>query len=94
MVWPLSSSTEKVVLGKTWRTLPNTSSGASLVSVMVLAFDTRGLTLWFRLRRGIVNLPCTKLTATAPLERPATDLRLDGKCLSRCRLHEAVLGTL
>lgn len=50
MVCPLSSSTENVVLGKTWRILPKTSNGASLVSFTVVVFATRGLALRLRVR--------------------------------------------
>ena len=49
MTWPLSSSTENVVLGKTCLMLPNTSSGASL-GICDEALATRGELLAFRLR--------------------------------------------
>lgn len=55
--WPLSSSTEKVVLGKTCLILPNTSSGASFVFWEALVLEGRGLDLRFRVRVAIVDTP-------------------------------------
>jgi hypothetical protein len=56
--WPLSSSTEKVALGKTCLILPITSSGASLTFCAgFAAFGRRARVLFFRLRTGMDDTP-------------------------------------
>ena len=63
ITWPLSSSTENVVLGNTCLMLPNTSSGASLLSSEIFALDARGFAL--RLRVAITDSFPLLLTAAA-----------------------------
>ncbi len=57
MTCPLSSSTEKVALGKTCLMLPITSSGASLRFCGVVALGTRTRFLLFLLRTAMVSSP-------------------------------------
>src|SRR5579885_64168 len=64
MTWPLSSSTENVVLGNTCLMLPYTSSGASLVSSGGFVLEARGFAL--RLRVAIASFPCI-LPANRPI---------------------------
>jgi hypothetical protein len=84
MVCPLSNSTENVVLGKTWRMLPKTSSGASLTSVTVSAFETRGLALRFRLCGAIANPLFFDFNGAASTSGDARAVRL----LYGGRIHE------
>jgi hypothetical protein len=71
ITWPLSSSTENVVLGNTCLMLPNTSSAASLLSSETFVLDARGFAL--RLRVAITD-SFLVLTAAAS-ERPTARLR-------------------
>lgn len=73
MVRPLSSSTENVVLGKTWRILPKTSSGASFALVSVLALVTRGLASRLRLR-DLMGTPLTLSATEIPISMMGEDL--------------------
>ncbi len=70
ITWPLSSSTEKVVLGNTCLMLPKTSSGASRVSCTDCALDTRGLESLLR-----AMMTSFALAAPAALEGSAARLR-------------------
>src|SRR5579883_2309287 len=77
MTWPLSSSTENVVLGNTCLMLPYTSSGASLVSSGGFVLEARGFAL--RLRVAITSFPCI-----LPANRP---IGSRGNAVLGCRTH-------
>jgi hypothetical protein len=71
--WPLSSSTENVVLGKTCLMLPNASSGASLTLSELLGLGGRESALRRRLRiaMGVLlyNMKCNPLKLRAAARR-------------------------